>query len=360
MTNKKPEEFVVPNRKEVRKVEEYFIGALAFLVLVGSISLVAINKINAEPDNLIVEKRPETSPVIEEIPEIEIPEVVEENNESEEENETEEEIIEEEEIEEEEMVEEEPEEEIEEEVKEYEPHESYTYSGAYADCGNMNFANLDESDWLIKYEDDEYASILGIDISEYNGNVNFYKLKEIGIDFVMLRVGWRGYTEGGIYKDQNFDAYYEEAADAGLNIGYYFFSQALNEDEAVEEANFVLDQIAGKKCDMFVAFDMESSGGSEGRIYYMSKAERTDAAIAFVETIENAGYSSMIYTNHDWAVNYFNMGVLDAYNIWYAQYDGYPHVNFGYAMWQYTASASVAGIPNLRGRTDLNLMLIKK
>lgn len=230
----------------------------------------------------------------------------------------------------------------------------------YADIRNLNFNNLDESSWLISYEDGTYKSIIGLDISEFNGNVNFYTLKDKGIDFVMLRVGWRGYTEGGIYKDNYFEDYYGEALDAGLNIGYYFFSQAISIEEAIQEADFVLKNIDGKKCNMFIAYDMESTGQEEGRIYYLSKSQRTSIAKAFMDEIIDNGYNPILYTNNDWATRFYDLDTLHTYPIWYAQYDGYPDVDFTYTMWQYTSSATISGVPDLKGMTDLNLMLIEK
>lgn len=237
----------------------------------------------------------------------------------------------------------------------------YSYNGYYAYCNNMDFSLLKEPGWMIYYDDNKYTSILGLDISEYNGSVDFYSLKEQGFDFVILRAGWRGSTEGGIYKDKFLDDYYNEAINAGLHVGYYFFSQAVNEDEAYEEAAWVIDEISNKSCDMFVAFDMETSVDGDGRSDYLGWEQKTNNALTFSSTIRNAGYEPMIYTNLDWAYNYYdcNMFNNEGIAIWLAQYNGYPSVNFKYAMWQYTASASIPGVA-LKGRTDINLMLVEK
>lgn len=254
-------------------------------------------------------------------------------------------------VEEEPQVEEDPERFIEETTQ-------YTYDGEYINLQIMDYNYLREPGWLISYDDGEYASIIGIDISEYSGNVDFYKLKDLGIDFVMLRVGWRGSTEGGIYEDNYFEAYYNEAVDAGLNIGYYFFSQAISDEEAIEEANFVLDKIADKRCDMFVTFDMELPS-NDCRIAHMSSSELTSAAQSFCSTIESAGLDPMIYTNYDWSKNYYYISELSDIPIWYAQYNGYPNLSFEYVMWQYTDRASLGAI-QAKGHTDLNLMLVRK
>lgn len=231
----------------------------------------------------------------------------------------------------------------------------------YVVCNKMDFSNLKEPNWFITYEDDKYKSILGLDISEFNGNVNFYSLKEQGVDFVMLRVGWRGSTKGGVYKDKYFEDYYAEAYDAGLNIGYYFFSQAVSDEEAIEEANFVIDNIKDKQCNMFVVFDQETSTNGDGRSDYLKKAQYTSNALSFTSTIKDNGYNPMVYTNLDWARNYYDIKSFEDNDIpiWLAQYDGYPSCNFDYLMWQYTSRASVKGVA-LKGRTDMNLMLIEK
>lgn len=237
----------------------------------------------------------------------------------------------------------------------------YSYNGSYVYGNNMDFSYLDESQWMIKYEDKNYISILGLDVSEYNGSINFYSLKEQGFDFVMLRVGWRGSTEGGIYKDKYFEDYYYEAVDAGLNVGYYFFSQAINDEEAIEEAEFVLDTINGKHCDMFVAYDMETSIDGDGRSDDLGWKQRTSNALSFSKVIAENGYEPMIYTNLDWAKNYYDVNDFNdkGIAIWLAQYNDYPNVNFDYAMWQYTAKATIPGV-SLNGRTDINLMLVEK
>lgn len=243
---------------------------------------------------------------------------------------------------------------------EYTAHD-YEFDGSYVLCNNMDMSKLIEPDWLIHYEDDEFISLLGLDVSEYYGVINFEKLKEQGISFVMIRAGWRGSTEGGIYKDKYYKDYYNDAKKAGLNVGFYFFSQAKNEDEAIEEANFVLDLVKDKEVDLFIAYDAENSIDFDGRADGLSYTQYTNSALAFCKTIEDAGYSSIIYTNLDWARNHYDVNKLNSegYPMWLAQYSGYPNVNFDYAMWQYTASASLSGV-SLQGRTDIDLMLIRK
>lgn len=235
------------------------------------------------------------------------------------------------------------------------------YDEDYAYLNNMNFKHLNESDWKIKYDDEKYTSIIGLDVSEFNGYIDFYKLKDQGYEFVMMRVGWRGSTEGGIYKDKNFEDYYKEAKDAGLKLGYYFFSQAINDEEAKKEAEFVVEQINDKQCDMFVCYDMETSINKDGRSDRLPYKQYISNALVFSNYIKENGYEPMVYTNLDWAKTKYDCSVFNDNNIaiWLAQYNGYPSVKFKYVMWQYTASASVNGV-SPKGMTDLNLMLIEK
>lgn len=345
---------------------------LALSIAVGGFYLAKINNQEEVIVNPPVEEPPQQEPVIEE-PDDPQEEPIDIEQEEPVDIQEEEPIVEE--PVEEDPVEEEPEIEepiVEEPIIEKDPEESkteekppelpqtneYSFDGNYVNLQVMNYDYLEEPGWLIHYEDDNYVSILGVDISEYSGNVNFYRLKEIGVDFVMMRVGWRGSTEGGLYEDKYWEAYYTEAQDAGLDIGYYFYSQATSDEEAIEEAEFVLERISDKQCDMFVAFDMELPD-HDSRIAGMSKSEITSAALAFANRIVEEGYVPMVYANNDWSKNYYNMSDLSGIPIWYAQYNGYPHVNFDYAMWQYTGSASISATQN-KGYTDLNLILIEK
>lgn len=355
---------------KLRKREYIVLGSLVALIIISAIYLNTLKKKEAqELLNNVVNNKPEVTEVtdntLEDVDDLRKEKArilklieykaIDSNSDVDEEAEEEEEI--EEEIDEEEVIEEEKEEE--EDIK---PQNNYaSYNGDYVYCNNMNFSYLDEPGWMISYDDGTYTSILGLDVSEYNGYVDFYSLKQQGFDFVILRVGWRGSTEGGIYKDKNFEDYYAEAVNAGLNIGYYFFSQAVNDDEAIEEAEFVLDQIAGKQCNMFVAYDMETSIDRDGRSDYLLYAQYTSNALSFSNCIANNGYKPMVYTNLDWAYNYYDCSAFNDNDIaiWLAQYSGYPSVSFGYAMWQYTASASISGVA-LKGMTDVNLMLVEK
>ena len=205
----------------------------------------------------------------------------------------------------------------------------------------------------------------GIDVSAHNGLINWPIVKKEGIDFSIVRLGVRGYGISGVV---NLDTQYLNNIHGVINnnipLGIYFYSQAINEDEAKSEANFVLDNIrlAGISSNVKypVIFDTEYSDASpEGRADRLSKADRTRIARAFLDTIKNAGYKPMIYSNKAFLYDNLDMNSLAEYDVWVAHYNGTTDpVRYGtdytgpYHMWQYTSSGYVNGI---NGRVDLNL-----
>ena len=198
---------------------------------------------------------------------------------------------------------------------------------------------------------------LGIDISRYQDQVNWQQVKDSGIEFVITRVGSRGYTEGNITKDGLFDSHASGAAKVGLQVGAYFFSQAVNVEEAREEARFVLDCLSGHQITGPVIFDWELIGGTSSRTYSVEKKMLTDCAIAFCETIRAAGYTPMVYVGNTVGYLRLDLSRLTAYDLWYAQYDSdYPGFFYDFLIWQYTSKGSVPGIA---GNVDMDIWFIK-
>lgn len=200
---------------------------------------------------------------------------------------------------------------------------------------------------------------LGIDVSRYNGNVDWTAVKNSGIDFVMIRVGYRGYgQEGNFALDTKFVENIQGAKKAGLKVGVYFFTQAISEQESIEEANWVIDKIRPYKIDMPVAIDVEFSSESNqnGRADHLDKNTRTILVKRFCEVIQNAGYTPMVYLNIDWAKNYVDMSSLSDYDTWIAHYkndpNSSPNYSGSYSMWQYTSSGKIMGIS---GDVDCNI-----
>lgn len=193
------------------------------------------------------------------------------------------------------------------------------------------------------------SGVLGIDVSTWNGNINWSQVKNSGVSYVIIRTGFRGSTQGALVEDNKFRQNIKGALDAGLKVGVYFFTQAINEVEAVEEASMVLSQIKGYNITYPVFIDVEDSGG---RADGLDAGTRTKVINAFCQTIQNGGYRAGIYANKTWFNQKMNLSALSGYKIWLAQYN--THVTYGgrYDMWQYSSTGTVAGIS---GKVDMNL-----
>ena len=201
----------------------------------------------------------------------------------------------------------------------------------------------------------------GIDVSSFNRITNWWAFKNSGIDFAFIRVGIRGYGQAGRFaEDRDFKTNIQMANAVGLPVGVYFVTQATNASEAVEEANWVIERIRNYKISYPVALDIESPGLESPtdvpRTANLDKATRTYLADVFCQTIQNAGYTPIIYTNIDWAVNYLNMHDISQYDTWIAHYkkdtSSGPSYNGKYSIWQYTSSGTVNGI---LGNVDMNI-----
>ena len=198
----------------------------------------------------------------------------------------------------------------------------------------------------------------GIDVSYHNGTIDWQKVKADGVKFVFLRIGYRGWgSSGSLNKDTLFNTYYSGAKAAGIKIGIYFYSQALNESEANAEANYSLELLNGRALDLPIVFDYEFAGVSQGRLDAagLSKRQMTNNVHAFCQTVEEAGYASMLYANKTFLNDHLYADELAAqYPIWIARYDA-TKLDFtkGVSAWQYTSDGSVDGIS---GRTDANFL----
>lgn len=204
------------------------------------------------------------------------------------------------------------------------------------------------------YEDGELASYTGIDVSAYNGEIDFKAVKEFGIDFVIVRLGGRGYGEEGIiFEDEYALTNLRNAKAAGLMVGAYFFSQAITPEEAVEEANFCLDVLDGFYLDYPLVFDWEQIDSAENpRTENISPEVLTNSAKAFCDTVNKAGYIPCLYTDSKKAYMKFDLSILSQIDIWYAFYGDTPDMYYNYMMWQYSCTGQVDGIS---GDVDLNI-----
>ena len=208
------------------------------------------------------------------------------------------------------------------------------------------------------YEDDQWYSIQGIDVSAHQEVIDWDAVKASGVEFAMIRCGYRGYQYGYVHKDEYFDRNMQEAKRVGIKVGVYFYSQAINPEEAREEADFTLKQIENYELDLPVVFDMEESDtGPNGRILSLSKEEKTECAVTFLHRIQNAGYTPMIYNSTMLFEELFVTEYIQEFEIWVAEYGPYPRYPYEFSIWQYTSSGTVPGI---EGGTDMDLLFIRK
>ncbi len=192
---------------------------------------------------------------------------------------------------------------------------------------------------------------LGIDVSKWNGEIDWQAVRDAGVTFAVVRAGYRGSSTGVIVEDPYFRANVEGAMSAGLSVGVYFFTQATGEVEAVEEASAVLKLCQNYKLQLPIYIDTEGAGGN-GRADHLDAATRTLVCDAFCKTIESANIDGGIYASKNWYLNNLDMSRLEQYLIWLAEYHSAPTYEGYYQMWQYTSSGSVDGI---EGRVDLDI-----
>lgn len=206
---------------------------------------------------------------------------------------------------------------------------------------------------LLDMEEDERENAvkLGIDVSKWNGGIDWEVVKAEGVDFAIIRCGYRGSSSGWLIEDPYFYQNLTGAKKAGIKVGLYFFTQATNLVEAVEEASMVVSLLGDTRIDYPVFIDTEGAGGN-GRADNLDPGTRTAVINAFCQTIQNAGLDAGVYSGRNWFYNNLIVDEMDAPNIWLAEYRQTPLYEGRYDMWQYTSSGSVAGI---EGRVDLNI-----
>lgn len=219
-----------------------------------------------------------------------------------------------------------------------------------------DFKNLVcQSDIMRYYKDGKEISYVGVDISEKQGYVDFNKLKKAGVDFCMIRVGARGYGTGQLLLDESFQDNMKRATDAGLEVGVYFFSQAITQEEVMEEANLVLECIADYEVSFPVAFYMEYVENDTARVEQLTKTDKTEIAKTFLDTIRTAGYSPLLYGKKEWLLKKLDLTELSDYDVWLAQYENIPDYPYKFSMWQYACYGTIDGIS---GSANLNISFI--
>ena len=194
----------------------------------------------------------------------------------------------------------------------------------------------------------------GIDVSSYQGKVNWKKVADSGVTFAIIRVGGRGYgvNTANLYEDKMAQTNYKAAKKAGLKIGAYFFSQAITPEEAVEEAEFLLEKTADWELDMPLVYDWEYISET-ARTANVDQQTLTDCMIAFCERIKEAGKTPMIYFNPNQAKRMFHIEQVTDYDFWLAMYTDWMTYPYKFHMWQYTNQGTVPGVS---GKVDINLL----
>ncbi|MBR6404143.1 MAG: Lyzozyme M1 (1,4-beta-N-acetylmuramidase) [Eubacterium sp.] len=243
---------------------------------------------------------------------------------------------------------------------------AYILIGEYPDCEyfkisanvakndynwNEDFHTKDGGKYWYRFKDGKPVGKIAIDVSEFQKKIKWKKVKKAGVDIAIIRVGFRGYgSEGKLLEDEFAKKNLDGAEKAGLETGVYFFSSAINKDEGIEEAKFVLDILKGRKLKQPVIIDTEYVAEyEEARANSISVEDRTDAVVAFCETIEAAGYTPMIYASRDQFVKYLDIERIGKWEFWLAAYDP-PIFPYHTEAYQYTPGGQVDGI-----ETDVDL-----
>lgn len=206
------------------------------------------------------------------------------------------------------------------------------------------------------YFDDDgiLSSELVIDVSTFQGTIDWDKVKASGIEYAMIRVGYRGYGSGKLVKDEQFERNIKEASRVGIKIGAYVFTQAINTQEAVEEASFIVKAVEGYNISLPLAIDVEYANGGNGRGDKHTPSERTAIINAFAKTVADAGYTPMVYASKSWLTDYIDTpNITGICKIWVAQYNDTCTYKGHFDMWQFTSKGSVSGI---RGNVDVSAM----
>ncbi len=209
-----------------------------------------------------------------------------------------------------------------------------------------------EEDGTLSYSGE---ALYGIDLSAHQGVVDWAAVAASGVDFAMLRVGYRGYGTGALTEDGRFAENLAGAQEAGLQVGVYFFSQAVSEEEAEEEAAFVLALLDGQALEFPIAYDWEYITYDDARTDGLDADTVTACAAVFCAAIEAAGYDAMVYCNGELGYLNYDLSQLWDYELWYAQYADSPGFAYAISMWQYSSSGTVGGI---EGDVDLDIWFL--
>ena len=210
------------------------------------------------------------------------------------------------------------------------------------------------------YKDGEFLRyggaehMIGVDVSTHQGEIDWDRVAEAGVEFAILRAGYRGYTHGELYEDDCFEYNYTHATDAGIKVGVYFFSQAISKEEAREEARYLCRLLEDKEPDLPVFYDWEYLDGRVPQVWELSV---TELAKAFCEEVSRKGFKPGVYFNRDYGDNYLEVEQLQNYVVWLAEYADAPQASYHFHCLQYTDKGKVPGI---QGNVDLDLFIMEE
>ena len=202
--------------------------------------------------------------------------------------------------------------------------------------------------------DPRVSGALGIDVSRFQGKINWKKVAAEGVKFAFIRVGSRGSSEGKMLEDSQFVTNIEGAQENGISVGVYFYTQAINEEEAVEEAEYCIDCLRPYEIDLPVVYDFEPSDSGDSRISDLSSDQCTRNVLAFCSRIEQAGYQPMLYGGIRGFIMMLDLEQLEHIKKWYAFYDSTPYLPYEYSYWQYSDKGHIDGI---EGSVDLDICI---
>ena len=201
-------------------------------------------------------------------------------------------------------------------------------------------------------ENGKVTSKFGIDVSAHQEEIDWPTVRKAGVEFAMIRAGYRGYTGGSLVIDDYFEQNVQGAQEAGIDVGVYFYSQAITPEEALEEAELVLSLIADKEITYPVVYDWELVTNDVARTDDVSVRTLTQCSIAFCERIQQAGYIPMVYQNKRTSLLKLDLPELTDYDFWLAEYNDEATYYYNYQMWQYASDGTVPGV---NGHVDVNI-----
>ena len=217
------------------------------------------------------------------------------------------------------------------------------------DDENLNILESGEYQYM---DGDQVISHKGIDVSRFQGNIDWNAVAQDGVEFAFIRVANRGYGTGKLVEDERFEANLKGAMAAGIHVGVYIYSQAVNEDEVREEAYLVIEKLAANNVKCPIVFDVEKTADPTGRMNQLSVEERTNLTLLFCQTVEQAGYKPMIYHNLEMGALLIDIERLEEYDKWFAYYNDDMYYPYEYKIWQYSDKGRVNGI---NSDVDLNI-----